>query len=223
MNVLIYGGNGFVGTRVAKILQQQNCSVSCVSRSGKMPKHLVGDQWANQVQWIAGDASQPDHELLRTQDVLVSVVGAPPIPTVTKKAYQRSLAINGEANVNAIRAAAECDIRRLVLLGAKIPSPLQGNWFAYAKGKRLAADAAKEFSAHSNTHSAVVIQPGGLFGKRHTKGGREIPLDWVLGPIAKLLPSQLISVDRVAQCIADAALSLRATENSFTLIAHREI
>lgn len=223
MNVFIYGGNGFVGTRVAKILKQQNCTVTCASRAGRMPEQLVGDHWANQVRWVKGDATAPDQETLMNQQCVVSVVGAPPLPTLTKAAYQKSLLTNGEANVTVIRAAAESGVKRLVLLGAKIPAVLQGDWFAYAKGKRLAAQAAQEFSEFSNDHSAVVIQPGGLYGKRHTRGGQEIPLDWVLAPVAKILPSQLISVDRVAQCIADASLGLRATDTSYTVITHSEI
>lgn len=223
MKVIIFGGHGFVGARVAHALQQAKCEVSCVSRSGKMPEQLVGDHWALQVNWLRGDAGNPNISRLAQHDVLISTVGAPPIPTFTKRSYQRSLHTNGEVNRVVIEAAGKAGIKRVVLLGAQIPKILQGEWFAYTKGKQIAAQAAKTFSERSEQHSAVVIQPGGIYGKRHTRAGREIPIDWIMAPMAKVLPSQLISVDRVAQCVAEAALGRRANHHQFSLITHREI
>jgi nucleoside-diphosphate-sugar epimerase len=221
--IVVFGGNGFVGTRVCEKLIAQGCDVTCVSRSGTMPEQLVGSAWANKVDWQRGDASKPDVSLLQQCDVLISVIGAPPIPSVTKKGYARSVFTNGTTNATVIDAAGDAGILRVVLLGAKIPSFLRASWFGYAEGKRIALQAAQRFSTLSNQHAASVVQPGGIFGKRHTQSGREIPIDWIMKPLSKLMPSQLISVDRVAQCISEIAVGKRAQENSFAVIEHGQI
>ncbi len=223
MRVVIYGGNGFVGTKVAESLQRADHSVSCVSRSGVMPKHLEGDLWAQNVKWLKGDAFKAEKETLAEHDVLISTVGAPPLPTITKAAFERSLHTNGVVNQALIQRAGEIGIKRVILLSAKLMPFMQGDWFAYAKGKAMSAAAAQSFAALSNEHSSVVIKPGVIYGKRHTRSGREIPLDLAMKPLAKLLPSQFVSVDQVAQCISDAAAGLRATQDSFTVIEHQQI
>lgn len=223
MKIVIYGGNGFVGTHVAQILTAQGHEVSAISRSGHKPVHLEDQPWAKQVHWLAGDAGDADESLLSLQDVVISTVGAPPIPTFSQRAYQQSLDTNGTVNVRLFDAALRAGVNRAVLLGAKIPSVLNRDGFAYAKGKRLAAEAAEQFAHANEGNSAVVIKPGGLFGKRHTPTGKTIPLDLLLAPVAKLVPSQLISVEAVAQCIAATATGTRQTEKPFAVINHSEI
>lgn len=222
VRVAIYGGNGFVGTHLARKLVSAKAKVTCISRSGAMPSQLEHSAWSKQVQWLQGDASQPDLAMLKAIDVLVSVVGAPPLPTFSHTAYQRAVFNNGTTNATAISAAADAGIKRVVLLGAQIPALLHGRWFGYARGKQVALDAAEAFSQLTAEHSAVVIQPGGIYGKRHTKSGRELPIDWLLGPLAKLLPSQLISVDRVAARLAQEVLA-SSCEQGLTIVKHKEI
>ena len=219
-NVVVYGGNGFVGTEVAKQLQRRGANVSCVSRSGSMPKFLHDSEWARSVSWLTGDASKPDASLLASMDVLVTVVGSPPIPTFSQRAYQRQLAINGGSNRTLITAAANAGIKRVILLGAKIPSILDSDWFAYANGKQISYQAAKEFSQRSPQHNAVVIQPGGIYGVRHSVKGYAIPINLVLRPISKILPSQLISVDKVSKCIVKHALETTPEQSGFLLVKH---
>jgi nucleoside-diphosphate-sugar epimerase len=221
--VIIYGGNGFVGTHVAKRLSLANAKVVAVSRKGNFPKHLHEEDWAKRVSWKKGDANQPDMELLATCDVMVCLVGSPPIPTFNADAYEQQLFMNGTANVSAIEAAGKAGIKRLVLLGAKIPESIQGDRFAYAKGKRLSLEAALKFSELSKEHQATILQPGGIYGTRHTAGGMPIPINWVLAPLAKIIPSQLVSVDRVADRIADAALCANSDTVAFSVIANSHI
>ena len=220
---VIYGGNGFAGTHIAENLINQQVHVTCVSRTGSMPVHLQEQAWAQQVQWLGGDASQPDAKLLASADVLITVVGSPPIPAVGKQAYEKQVFTNGVTNRNAITAAGEAGVKRVVLLGAKIPSILQGDWFGYAKGKRLSFAAAQDFAGLTPDHHAVVVQPGGIFGTRHTTTGKPIPIDVLMRPMSKILPSQLISVDRVATCIAAAALGAYDARGNFTVIQHADI
>lgn len=221
--IVIYGGNGFVGCKVAERLSATGVGVVCVSRAGIKPVHLQNTKWADKVEWIKGDASEPDLELLRGSATLVCLVGSPPIPAIGKKAYAQQVFTNGITNSNAIKAAGDAGIKRVVLLGAKMPSFMDKDWFGYAKGKRLSLQAAKEFSEVSENHYAVVIQPGGIFGKRHTASGKEIPIDLVMRPLSKIFGSQLVSLEKVADRIATEALSKTEHQQSLKIVKHAEI
>jgi len=221
--VVVYGGNGFVGTRVAEKLAAETVSTVCLSRTGHKPIHLKDDSWSESVRWCKGDARDPDRELLSSCDVLITLVGSAPVPTFSAQAYQQQVFNNGIANANAINAAAETGVKRVVLLGAKIPFLLNSDRFGYTKGKRLALEAAKEFSSLSDTHAAVVLQPGTIFGTRHLTSGKAIALGTVMKPMSYVLPSQFISVEKVAERIVDAALSEEPYAGRFTMLPHKDI
>lgn len=222
MNIAIYGGNGFVGSHIAEQLNQAQHNVSCVSRSGSIPNHLSEQVWAQDVSWIQGDAAQANKGLLAQQDAIISTIGAPPLPTFSQSAFDKSLKTNGEVNAALINAAADAGVKNLLLLGAKIPSLLDKSWFAYAKGKGIALEAAKQFAQLSEQHFACVMQPGAIYGTRHTRKGSAIPLTPIMHPLAKIIPSQFISVEKVAECAA------RAIENQeghvgFKIIEQQDI
>ena len=221
--IVIYGGSGFVGCKVAEVLSTASVKVVCVSRTGNKPIHLQAHAWAEGVDWVRGDASQPDPELLQDCTALVCLVGSPPIPTVGKQAYDKQVFANGLTNSAAIKAAESAGVRRVVLLGAKIPYLMDKDWFGYAKGKQISFQAAESFSQISDDHHAVVIQPGGIFGKRHTQSGKEIPIDLVMRPLSRILGSQLISVERVASRIASEALSKDENQESLKIVKHSDI
>ena len=48
--LLVFGGNGFVGTRVCKEALDTGLGVVSISRSGKPP---VQDSWVPQVEWVS--------------------------------------------------------------------------------------------------------------------------------------------------------------------------
>lgn len=220
---VIFGGNGFVGCEVAERLSAARGQVVCVSRRGYKPAHLQNKTWANSVDWIKGDASKPAPELLQGCSVLICLVGSPPIPAIGKASYAQQVFTNGVTNSTAIKAADDAGIRRVILLGAKMPGFLDRDWFGYAKGKRMSLQAAEDFSQISEDHHAVVIQPGGIYGKRHTASGTEIPIDLVMRPMSKVFGSQLISVEKVADRIASEALSTIEHRESFKIVKHNDI
>jgi nucleoside-diphosphate-sugar epimerase len=144
--IVIYGGTGFVGSKVAEVLSASQAKVVCVSRKGDKPSHLQNAEWADSIDWIKGDAGHPDSQQLSDCTTLISLVGSPPIPTLSDKAYQQQLYTNGITNSTVIKKAGIEGVSQVILLGAKIPSFLNKNWFAYAKGKKLGIEAAKKFS-----------------------------------------------------------------------------
>lgn len=98
MAVIVFGGNGFVGTNCLKILRSRSIKAVSVSRQGKVPKHLESSPWASEVLWHKGDALQPDSyaELLTGAHAIIVAVGSPPVPT-SDVAWQ--IKMNGGANL----------------------------------------------------------------------------------------------------------------------------
>lgn len=221
--IIVYGGNGFVGTHVAEQLVARGARVTCASRSGLRPVNLANSDWADSVEWIKSDAGKADPALLSNFEIMISSIGSPPLPTFSQPAYDKQLSINGTCNVKAIESGARAGIKRLVLVGAKIPKFLQGDSFAYAKGKRIALEAAQTFSTLSDEHRATVVQPGAIFGTRYTPSGTKIPLGVIMGPAAKLFGSQLIAVEKLAKRIVDSSLSPSSNRSPFELIKHADI
>lgn len=223
LKVAIYGGNGFVGTYLAKEFAARNIGTVCLSRSGYKPLHLKDEEWSETVRWCKGDATEPKLELLSTVDVIIVSVGSPPIPTLSKEAYEHQVFMNGTTNANLIRAAGEAGVKRVIVMGASIPLPMRSDKFGYTKGKRLAYDAAKAFSELSKQHRAVVLQPGAIFGTRHLANGWSIPLGAVMKPLSYIMPWQFIDVEKIAQRVVNEALDNDADKPSFMVLKNTAI
>lgn len=221
--VVIYGGNGYVGTRVAERLSLTDTCTVCLSRSGHKPLHLKDQEWSASVRWCKGDASKADEKLLSSADVLICLVGSPPVPTFSQKSYEHQVFMNGTSCVNAIQSAQRAGIKRVVLLGAQLPFPLKTDKFGYAKGKRLALEAAKAFADESDLHTAVVLQPGAIYGRRHLPNGKVLPLHWFMKPMSVIAPWQFISVNEVADCVVQASLDDQPYLGKFTVISNSAI
>ena len=201
--IAIYGGNGFIGSNIAEHLSHHELCILCLSRTGHKPVHLREQSWSERVRWCHGDASDPDVKLLSSADTLVCSIGSPPLPTFSKTAYNAQVYSNGTVNVNAIRAAGESGIKKLVLLSAKIPSLMQRDSFGYAKGKRLSEEAALEFAELSDQHQVLILRPNVVYGTRHTATGKAIRLGLIFGPLAKIFGSHFNAVEKLAERVSD--------------------
>ena len=234
--IIVFGGNGFVGVHVLETLAGRGIHCICISRTGAIPVHLreTGRSWVDTVEWVKGDASQPDLTVLRQAGAVITLVGSPPVPTFTKEARQRQIFMNGDTNVGAIEGAALAGVKRVVLLGAHMPKLLQTSRFGYYVGKQMAFDAAKKFASLSPAHSAVVLRPTAIYGTRYTAKGKPVALEPLMGPVAKIqsslprfigkrLPETMVSVTQVAAVLADAAISQQANRESFTIVENEQI
>jgi len=221
--IIIYGANGFVGTHLAERLSQEDACIVCLSRSGYKPVHLKDKVWSESIRWCKGDAHSPDLKLLSEADVVIVLVGSAPLPTFSKVAFERQIHNNGIAPSNAIKAAAQAGVKRIILMGAQIPFFLNSKFFAYTKGKNIALESAKNFADTSDQHSAVVLQPGAIYGKRHLRNGKIIALDTVMSPMSKIMPWQFISINKITERITKAAVNHQQYDGKFTLLKHKEI
>ena len=219
--VIIYGGNGFVGTHIAKSLVDLDAAPVCISRTGTRPLYLQDQAWSEQVKWCQGDASEPKMKSLENADVVICAVGSPPVPTPNKAAWDKQFFMNGTANINALDAAAQAGVKRAVLIGAQIIAPLRTDKFAYYKGKRMACEAAKRFSEHSEQQTAVVFEPSIITGKRRTTTGKTIPMN-ILSPLKAISSSLVVDVEHLASRVAKEALNTSPSEK-FEIISNRDI
>jgi nucleoside-diphosphate-sugar epimerase len=217
MSVLVFGGNGFVGCKVMERLAELQIPTSSVSRQGKKPRHLENEAWADSVQWLQGDASEPDPLLFEQCTAVVTLVGSPPVPTFSQKAYDRQVFANGQTNVAVIESAAQAGVKTLVLQSADIPAMLRRKSFGYYVGKQMAYEAAQTFVQQDTLRRVSVLRPSGIYGTRHSKSGRAISLSPVLYPVhltlnsmpnglKNYLPSAPVSVEQVAGVIVTESL-----------------
>jgi nucleoside-diphosphate-sugar epimerase len=220
--LLLYGGNGYVGSRVLELASKQGAHCISVSRSGSAPAHLLAAKppWLEGIQWIAGDAAEPDTALIALADVVICLVGSPPLPTFSQSAFDQQLLMNGNCNSVPICAAQAKGVSRVVLMSAHIPALLNSDKFAYYKGKEQAMDAARFYASASANNSVTVLRPSAIYGTRHTRAGTSIPLALLMGPVAwlmkrlpatliRLLPESPVSLEIVAQAIVTAALHVK--------------
>ncbi|KAG0557035.1 hypothetical protein M758_11G094500 [Ceratodon purpureus] len=172
--VLVLGGNGYVGTHICKEALSKGVPVVSLSRSGR-PK--VAEPWSNDVEWVKGDLFQPSNWRNTLDDVsaVISCVGG-------FGSNEQMQKINGVANVQAIRAAAEAGVKRFVYISAHdfgLPSFVLRGYYA---GKRAAEDELLS----KFPYSGVILRPGFIHGVRQV-GRVKLPLNAIGSPLELVL------------------------------------
>ena len=209
--LLVLGGNGYVGTHVCKEALAKGVPVASLSRSGRPG---VLEPWSDEVEWVKGDLFHPASWRTALDDVsaVISCVGG-------FGSNEQMRKINGGANVEAIRAAADAGVERFVFVSAHdfgLPGfVLRG----YCEGKRAAEDELlKKFP-----YSGVILRPGFIHGVRQV-GSVKLPLNAIGSPLELLLKNvkaasripvvgKLLVPPVKAVTVAKAAVR-SATENS---------
>ncbi|KAM7256289.1 hypothetical protein ACFE04_012030 [Oxalis oulophora] len=174
LDLLVLGGNGFVGSAICKAALSNDIQVLSLSRSGRP---TYSESWVDQVTWISGDVFYTNwDDLLLGTTAVVSTLGG-------FGTEEQMIRINSEANVVAVNAAKDYGVPRFILISVhdyNLPSFLLTS--GYFTGKRKAES--EVLSKYPN--SGVVLRPGFIYGKRKVDGF-EIPLDLIGQPIEKML------------------------------------
>eukprot|EP00245_Coleochaete_scutata_P000998 TRINITY_DN11227_c0_g1_i1.p1 TRINITY_DN11227_c0_g1~~TRINITY_DN11227_c0_g1_i1.p1 ORF type:complete len:339 (-),score=36.86 TRINITY_DN11227_c0_g1_i1:169-1185(-) len=176
--ILILGGNGFVGTAIAKAAIGRGIEVISLSRSGRP---TFTDPWVDEVVWEKGDVFSAEWApLLKGVVSVISCIGG----FGTNAQMER---INGDANITAVEAASEAGVERFVLVSVhdyNLPAFLLDN--GYFKGKRRAEKAVLD--AFPTT--GVILRPGVIHGTRRVYAANrsvDVPLSTVFAPLEDLL------------------------------------
>ncbi|GMQ02710.1 hypothetical protein CsSME_00048813 [Camellia sinensis var. sinensis] len=121
--LLVLGGNGFVGSHVCK--EALDCGLAA----------SINESWANNVIWHQGNLLSDDSwkEALSGVTSVISCVGG-------FGSNSCMYNINGTANINAIRAAAEKGVKRFVYISAADFGVVNYLLKGYYEGKKLIVD-----------------------------------------------------------------------------------
>ncbi|GMQ02690.1 hypothetical protein CsSME_00048802 [Camellia sinensis var. sinensis] len=172
--LFVLGGNGFVGSHVCKEALDRGLSVASLSRSGRSS---INESWANNVIWHQGNLLSDDSwkEALSGVTSVISCVGG-----FGSNSYMYK--INGTANINAIRAAAEKGVKRFVYISAADFGVVNYLLKGYYEGKR----AAETELLTKFPYGGVILRPGFIHGTRRV-GSMKLPLGVIGSPLEMVL------------------------------------
>lgn len=172
--LLVLGGNGFVGSHVCKEALDHGLSVASLSRSGRSS---INESWANNVVWHQGNLLSDDSwkEVLSGVTSVISCVGG-----FGSNSYMYK--INGTANINAIRAAAEKGVKRFAYISAADFGVVNYLLKGYYEGKR----AAETELLTKFPYGGVILRPGFIHGTRRV-GSMKLPLGVIGSPLEMVL------------------------------------
>lgn len=172
--VTVFGGTGFVGSRVCKFLvdKGESIKVTSVSKTGTIPNWCKDEDWVNQVVWNKADLLQQKDDSSSTlldeavgkPDVVVSCIGE--IGTDSEKLKKG----NGDANCLAFESAKRGgNVKRAVFVsvGSEVIK-CQENWLpgffgGYFDGKEMAEKAALD-AVNSDSSCACIVKPTFIYG-----------------------------------------------------------
>ncbi|KAK6274217.1 hypothetical protein POUND7_011300 [Theobroma cacao] len=172
--LLVLGGNGFVGSHICREALNRGLTVASLSRSGRSSLH---DSWAKNVTWHQGNLLSSDSwkEALNGVTSVISCVGG-----FGSNSYMYK--INGTANINAIRAAAEKGVKRFIYISAADFGLANYLLQGYYEGKR----AAETELLTKFPYGGVILRPGFIYGTRSV-GSVKLPLGVVGSPLEMVL------------------------------------
>ncbi|GMI92422.1 hypothetical protein like AT5G10730 [Hibiscus trionum] len=172
--LLVLGGNGFVGSHICREALSRGLSVASLSRSGGSSLH---DSWAKNVTWHKGNllSSESWKEALDGVTSVISCIGG-----FGSNSYMYK--INGTANINAIRAAAEKGVKRFVFISAADFGLANYLLKGYYEGKR----AAETELLTKFPYGGVILRPGFIHGTRSV-GSIKLPLGVIGSPLEMVL------------------------------------
>ncbi|TQD75802.1 hypothetical protein C1H46_038699 [Malus baccata] len=180
--LLVLGGNGFVGSHVCREALDRGLSVASLSRSGRSKLH---DLWANSVTWHQGNLLSPESlkDAFNGVTSVISCVGG-----FGSNSYMYK--INGTANINAIRVAAEQGVKRFVYISAADFGVANYLLQGYYEGKSFTVSWSIQRAAETELltkfpYGGVILRPGFIYGTRSV-GSLKIPLGVIGSPLEML-------------------------------------
>lgn len=142
MNILLIGGNGFVGQALIKEFKKYNVKVSYISRT---QNHSI---YKDEATWIRGDIFYLDNIMIKeSYDIVIHLIGT----IKNKNLYSK---LNTESVSQSIKLCKKHNIKKLVYFSAN------GGFKQYLEsklsGERLIKDSKLDY---------LIVRPGLMYGK----------------------------------------------------------
>ena len=186
MNILLIGGNGFVGQTLIKEFVKYKVEVSYLSRT---QNHSISKDKAT---WIQGDIFNLDNIMIKEcYDIVIHLIGT----IKNKKLYSK---LNTESVAQTIKLCQKHNINKLVYFSAN------GGFKQYIESKRNGEKLVKDSKL-----DYLIVRPGLMYGKdRLTSYFNILPIKFFskLGItfFKKVYP---LPVEKVAQSVVEAILN----------------
>jgi uncharacterized protein YbjT (DUF2867 family) len=155
MDLLVTGGNGFIGRQVCRRAAEAGHEVTGVARSGPPdPEHR--GEWAEDVAWVAADVFAPQtyREHLRGVDTVVHSIGIIEEYPERGVTFER---VNGDAGILVALEAERAGVDRFVYVSSSTTPPTVRE--AYIEAKRRAEAAIADLGMET-----AVLRPGPVYG-----------------------------------------------------------
>ena len=173
--VAVFGGSGFVGSRVCQTLVGAGCDVVSVSRTGQPPAWAAAAPWSGRVEWRSADALLDEDLPLGTIDGAVSCVGnMRPSPAWSEFFglhwdYETMVRENGVVNERIAAAAKAAGATKFVLLSvaSSVKWAYGGSLEGYIDGKQAAEATARRCFGDDGVSvvGPTLVYGGGRFAK----------------------------------------------------------
>lgn len=141
MNILLIGGNGFVGKEFIRLAVNRNINISYLSRN------KINEAEFKSISWIQGDIFSIDDIYIEEKfDVAIHLVG-----TIKNKQLYKKL--NTESVAKSLQLCSKNNIKKLVYFSAK------GGFADYYNSKKNA-----EQFIEQSTIDYLIVRPGLMYG-----------------------------------------------------------
>ncbi len=141
MNILLIGGNGFVGKEFIRLAANRNINISYLSRN------KIKEAEFESISWIQGDIFSIDDIYIEEKfDVAIHLVG-----TIKNKQLYKKL--NTESVAKSLQLCSKNNIKKLVYFSAK------GGFADYYNSKKNA-----EQFIEQSTVDYLIVRPGLMYG-----------------------------------------------------------
>ena len=186
MNILLIGGNGFVGKALIKEFKKYNVKVSYLSRSQNYSISI------EEATWIQGDIFDNENIVINEKyDIAIHLIGT----IKNKKLYSK---LNTESVTETIKLCQKHNINKLVYLSAN------GGFKQY-----LGSKGAGEILVKDSKLDYLIVRPGLMYGKdRLTSYFNVLPIKFFskLG-ITFFKNVYPLPVNKVAESVVNAILN----------------
>lgn len=225
--LVVFGGNGFVGTAVLAeaLLQNEDLQLFAVSRTGVAPAWLSDEPvyQTSRLSFVSGNllAPQTVRDVLRAVTPKYNMVGCIScVGAITPWSQTNMVRTCGDANINAYTISKEIGATKFAVI-TRDRSNMDDWWYpfpyllpGYYEGKRKI----EEFVANDveNAGNAICLRAGFVVGTRRTLPGLPtsvkiaVPMDGLYKLIERFCPT--IGVEELARAAVRFVLSERKAE-----------